>query len=95
MRHEKIIKRPNGDRYRLIASVYIDTIKGAVWGIDVSRSPAGKRTWFCVVSTDDFVYRRLSLPDREKHRLSAYLEHVTAEEILAAKMELWEKLKPE
>lgn len=96
MNHEKIFSRPDGSRVKIVASlslggIFKDPIK---WDYFVLTCEPRKRTWRASVDTDDYGYRRLSMEDRRKRNESEYLKIVTKEEILAAKNELWELLKP-
>ena len=95
MHYEKIIKRDTGEKYKILASVYFDLRKGAVYSVDVSVIPAGKRKEQRLLNTNSYDYRRLDMSQRRQYEMDAYLHHVTAEEILAAKLELWESIKPQ
>lgn len=93
MKHEKIIKREDGTSYLIDVSIRI-TSYDLLWDISVCTREKGKKKWLSVVDSNCYLYRSLSMGEREKYRLSRYLKHVTAEEIFAAKTELWEKLRP-
>lgn len=93
MKHEKIIKREDGTSYLIDVSLYISSTESR-WDISVFTRGKGKKKWLGVVDSNCYQYRSLSMSDREKYRLEQYLSHVTAEEILAAKTKLWEKLSP-
>lgn len=60
------------------------------------RCESGKRKFHRVgaYERDSFPYRRLNQQEKAKFDKEFFEKHVTPEEILAAKMELWEKLKP-
>lgn len=64
------------------------------WKITIAKCPARKLSYTYVNNTDDYTWRRLSMEDREKATMAEYLKHVTAEEILAAKIDLWNAIKP-
>lgn len=93
MKHEKIFKKEDGSKVSITVRVWLDGYRAAVYNIDVSVCDAGKRK-FRGISRDDYEYRSLSMPDRERAMTREYLKYVTAEELHAAKLELWEKLKP-
>lgn len=94
MRHEKIIKRDDGSRVMLVVEFNAD-YRGVMWRVDVRRSAPGKRKFFDVVDTNDFDYRLQSFPEgRERWATNKMLEHVSKDEIMAAKLELYELLKP-
>lgn len=66
--------------------------------MDLSREyedSKGKRTWQDCLDRDSNTYRRLNQADRIEQIKKANLELVSPEEIFEAKMELWQKLKPE
>jgi len=92
--HEKILKRPDGTRVKIIVSFW-DSRTGYRYDIeDVRTCAKGKRTWVPVQDSNCYSYRRLSLDDRAKEKVKEELKVVTKEEVLQAKLELWEKLKP-
>lgn len=94
MRHEKIIKRENGDRILISVSLFVD-YSGASYNLDrVSKCQKGKRNFIAFHSSDDYQWRSLNREQREEYELEIYLRHVTEAEILEAKIELWNKLKP-
>lgn len=96
MRHEKIIKREDGTRYLLCIDLYIDSFRETVsWTVQVWTKAKGKRNWTDVPDTlYEHTIRRMSLKDQEEHRMKNILRFVTPEEILEAKLELWNKIKP-
>jgi hypothetical protein len=96
-RHEKIFKREDGTQYRIDAFLYVESFSQLRFKYDVSVTwkAKGKRKWLNVSDSDDWECRKLDIEDREKWHYQKYLEHVTAEEILETKLELWNKIKPE
>lgn len=94
MNHEKIFSRPDGSRVKIVVSVYTDIVSGVKWNYFVLICEPRKRTWRSVTDSDSYEYRALSMEDRRKKNESDYLKVATSDEILAAKTELWEKLKP-
>lgn len=93
MNHGKLLKREDGTHYKITASFYM-SCSIPIWGVTVWRKEKGKRTWVNIVDNNSWSYRSLSMIEREKFSAEKCLEHVTADEILSAKIELWEKLKP-
>jgi hypothetical protein len=96
MNHEKIFTRSDGSKVKIVVSLYMgglfkDPIK---WDYFVMVCQPRKRTWRAFADTDSYEYRALSMADRRKRNELEYLKIVTKEEILAAKTELWELLKP-
>ena len=96
MIHEKIFKRPDGKRVKIIASFsdggYSSTPK---WSFFIHVCDPKKRTWYSVADSNDYEWRKLNHEQREAHNIRQYLEHVTPEEVLETKLELWNKIKPE
>lgn len=96
MRYEKIIKRDDKSRVEIDVEFYQSTYTGnpPSYKISIYICEPGKRKFHGIYRSDDWEYRKLSVPDREKWVLQQQLKYVTTEEILQAKLELWEKLKP-
>lgn len=97
IKHEKIIKRPDGTQYKIDIYLMVDSFRGIVaYNEIVSYREKNKLKWADVPDTMAYYeLRSLSLEDRALHASQNYLRFVTAEEILSAKLELWNKLKPE
>jgi hypothetical protein len=94
MTHEKIFSRPDGTKHKVIVSFYAGFIeKDCKWSVEVLKCEPRKRTWLNVTS-DDYQWRAKSMGDRAKADMDKFLKLVTPEEILQAKVELWEKMKP-
>lgn len=55
----------------------------------------GKRTWKTPFDCTSYKYRELSMDEREDFEYQSQFDYVTEEELLAAKMSLWEAVKPE
>lgn len=90
------IKRENGDQYRIEVRFWKEILsQRASYDVTVLLRAKGKRKWENVHSTDDYAWRRLNNAGRAAYELAKQLEHVTAEEIDAAKLACWEALKPE
>lgn len=94
MRHEKIISRLDGSKVSIEVSVRIDFTKGASYNISVFTCAVGKRKYHRLCQDDDHSWRALSMEDRDKSDHLFILKHVTEDELYAAKVELWAKLKP-
>lgn len=94
MKLEKIIKREDGSRVRIIASIY-NSYQKIKYETCVHICEKGKRTWRGVYDTDNFMYRRLNTEDREKFILEAQLKAVTEDELFDAKLDLWNMIRPE
>jgi hypothetical protein len=87
------LKRSDGKRVRIEINLYSDRYRGDLrYTVDVEYCLPRKRIWQDVYSTDDYHYR--SAKSREDFIKNAQLEHVTPEEIYAAKLEYWNSIKP-
>lgn len=96
MTHEKVFKREDGTRYMVRVWLVIHSMSREefVWRVDVLRCKPKGRTWYSVVNTDDYAFRAIPFKDQPAAAEKEYLKVVAKEELLAAKTELWEKLKP-
>lgn len=97
MKHETIIKREDGTQYKLTVEISIIHYEGNFrYYFSILTKQNGKKKWVDVPDTlHDYQFRSLSIEDREKHYAENALRFVTLEEIYNAKLELWNKLKPE
>lgn len=95
MRHEKIIKRPDGSKV-LIKVVFSCDFTRLVpdWSFDVFTCEKGKRTWNAVCDRTSYGFRRLSSDERSQKIRDDFMRHVTAAEVEVVMLELWEKLRP-
>jgi hypothetical protein len=95
MQHETILKRPNGDRLKIIVIAFTDYSRDISYRIKVLRLPARKKLYQSIHFTDDFSWRRLDQKGRDEYEINLYLEHVTKEEIMEAKIKCWEAMNPQ
>lgn len=93
MKHEKIIRREDKSRIKIKVSFFSD-FRGNSYLCSVLTCPKGKRKFVNAVVTDDWNRRKLSMNEREVYDHRQQLKYVSEQEILEAKLELWEKLKP-
>lgn len=94
MTHEKILKRSDGTKISIRVNLWLDSIDGCHWDVIVYKCAPRKRTFYSVNNTDDYSWRKLDAEGRKRATIAAYLEVVSAEEILSAKMELYNAIKP-
>ena len=98
MQHSKILKRNNGQQYEITINMYTDSYNhdtGIEWKIMVFQREKGKRKWAKLPDLlCDWEFRSLSMEERRAHILSNTLRFVSKAEILEAKIELWNKIKP-
>jgi len=95
MNAEKIYTRPNGDKVKIEAR--LETASFTLyfkWEVKVFTCEKGKRTWFSIINTNDYEYRKISFDARPAFILEKQLSVVTPDEILEVKTMAWEKLKP-
>jgi hypothetical protein len=98
MSHEEILTRADGSKVKIRISLGMERHRdNAEWNVSVSICPPRKRTWVEAVNTDSNAYRSIPFASKERddYRMGIYLQHCTKEEIHNAKMNLWNKIKPE
>jgi len=95
MQHTTEIKRPDGTKYKIHVSMYCGTFDNEMkYSVSVWKTEPGKRKEIQVLSTDNYSYRKLNMQERERYTNDLYLQHITADELYAAKIAAWESLKP-
>jgi len=95
MNHEKIFIRDDGHRHKVCVSMWTSNYNEPVrWDFSVWECKPKKRTWINVVNTDNYDYRKLNMEERVEYEKQLSLCYVSKEEILAAKLELWNKIEP-
>lgn len=92
--HEKIIKRGDGSRIKILVSAS-EEFGRLVYRQSVKVCQKGKRTWVWPFDNDGYAFRKMSRDDRESFSQEQFLLVASKEEFLQAKMELWEKFKPQ
>ena len=97
MRHEKLIKNPDGSRHKIMVSFhtftgYNDKFEYRVF---VQKCDAGKRTFnYIPYNLYDHEYRAMSLKERAEYDTRRIIEEIGEDNLQAAKLELWQKMKP-
>jgi len=91
---ENILKREDGSRVKIAVAVYSRYSDDLEWKFKVSTCEPNKRTWRRAHNSDDYFFRKLSREEQKAYILEKSLEVVTAEEILAVQLEVWEGIKP-
>jgi hypothetical protein len=90
-----IIKREDGTRYKIDVRSYYDNYSNSMrYPFDVLKCLPKKRKFRNVVNTDDWEYRCLTMDQRRVYEKELQLLYVTKEEIYAAKIDVWNSLKP-
>jgi len=96
MNHEKIIVKENGDKLKICVSCWIDMLRGCQYNLSIWTLSKGKRKWKHYSPEDDnYKYRSLTMNQRRDFYLYMANEIAGEENIKEAKLELWNKLKPE
>lgn len=95
MRNETILERTDGSKVKIDAhAFYSNSTDNMTYKIEVYIQDKGKRKWKPAINTDDYTYRRLEMEQRRVYEHEQNLGFVTLEEMKAAQMSLWEKMKP-
>lgn len=96
MKIEKIFNREDGKTVKLEVDVYVSSLnREAVYSVEVSFHERRKRIFHNALAMNDRTYQDIRSDEgRAVYKRNKQLLHVTAEEIMSAKLELWEKLKP-
>lgn len=64
------------------------------WNYSLLQRQKGKRKWTEAIDTDSYMFRKLSMEDRRKSELAQIIEKIGVEELQAARIDLWNKIKP-
>ncbi len=96
MRHDKLIKNPDGSRHKIMVSFHIFTgyDHKFEYRVFVQKCDAGKRTFHAIQDIDNWEYRKLSLEERAEYDTRRIIEEIGEDNLQAAKLELWQKMKP-
>ena len=94
MEHQKTIERDNGIQYLIEVSVFLYE-DNQFYACLVMASEDGIQ-WYHISDPNyqPWELRNLKYEEMIEYHMKKYLEHVTSEEILEAKLELWNKIKP-
>lgn len=93
MQHEKIIRKKDGSRVKIIVNFYTDSFRndGASYNHNVTTCKKGGRK-FLELDGGNSYSNRTSIERRKMREVKK--ETVTPDEILQVKLELWEMMKP-
>jgi hypothetical protein len=92
MHHEKIYKRKDGSQVKISVWLYVQENK-SYWGYLIFLREAGSDRWLDPFSDRDYL-DRIVKRNLDRPKMGTFDTYVSAEEILAAKFELWQKIKP-
>lgn len=93
MTHEKIYKRSNGSQVKVCVWLYVHENKSN-WGFLLWVKEAGSDRWVEPFRDQDYVLRVASPELREGVKVDSLEHYISKKEILQAKMELWNQIKP-
>lgn len=95
MKKDIILKRDDGKQIKITVSFTCSHSSNITYDIEVNVRQPPKRKWTPVYDGNSHHYRALSFPEgRRDYVNKKQLELITPEEILDAKLSLWEELKP-
>jgi len=93
MKHEKIITRQNRIQYQIVINFWFDILDSVpVWDVTLEKRFVGVKTWAPV---EPLLINVGDVESIDNTYMDNILQFVTKEEIKQAKLELWEKLKPQ
>jgi hypothetical protein len=95
LKYEKILKRDDKSRIKIEINFFYLASYDFRYEVAVYRCEKGKRKWINCCNTDSYIYLRLNMSERKEHEEQANLMHVTKKEIYQAKIQAWERIKPE
>jgi len=80
MRADKIFTKENGDRYKVLVALSVDSYGDKhFWDIIVYFCPKGKRKWSKVNCQDDYDYRVLDMKERDNYYKKFILSHIPSD----------------
>lgn len=95
MKHEKIIRREDGSKVRIIVELRVEPFRDHhSWEFSVDLCQKGKRTWFSSCGITEYESRRMKAGEFMIAKQKAALKHVSEQEVELAMLELWEKIRP-
>ena len=93
MTHEKIIKRKDGTMVKISVWFYVHQNQSN-WGYLIFVKEAGSDRWVDPFSDRDYILRVMNPKFQEGLKMDTFDNYVTKDEILKAKLELWQMVKP-
>ena len=95
MKHEKIIRRDDGSKVRIIVELRVELFRDShSWEFSVDLCQKGKRTWLSSCDIDVYQSRRMEAGQFAIAKQKAALKYVSEQEVELAMLELWEKIRP-
>jgi len=93
MTHEKIYKRKDGTRIKISVWLYVHENRSN-WGYLLFIQEKNSDRWLDPFTDKDYLKRVVSLKNNDGLRMDTFDSYVSKDEILKAKMELWEMIRP-
>lgn len=94
MRHTKTFLRADGSKVQISVTLLVDFSDTPRYDFDVYICGPRKRTFFAVLSHDDYTWRRLDREARNEADMAAKMKYVTMAEVQETALELWAKVQP-
>lgn len=95
MRHEKILKRDDGSRVKIVIKFCCDfTALEATWNYEVFFCKPRKRTWTPATDRDSYTFRKLDRAGKEAEIQRQALLRITQQELYDTMRELWLTMEP-
>jgi len=93
MTHEKIFIRKDGTRIKVSVWLYVQENKSN-WGYLIFVKEPDSDRWLDPFSDRDYINRIMSPKFEKGLKTDSFGNYVSPEEILKAKLELWQMIKP-
>jgi hypothetical protein len=93
MTHEKIFKRKDGSRVKVSVWLYVH-LNQSNWGYSIFIREADSDRWIDPFSDSEYINRIVKPKFKNSFKHDTFDEYISKKEILEAKLELWEIIKP-
>jgi hypothetical protein len=93
MTHEKIFKRKDGSRVKVSVWLYVHQNQSN-WGYSIFLKEAGSEQWIDPFSNTEYITRVVKPSSGESTYHDTFDNYISKKEILEAKLELWQIIKP-
>ncbi|MCK4704592.1 MAG: hypothetical protein KAT90_03850 [Gammaproteobacteria bacterium] len=91
---EEILKREDGSRVKIVVELFEPSHRTFEYRFHVYTCKKGKRTWMGLVDSNNYSYRTLGMKECREFEIAESMKIITDDELLNAKLSLWESLKP-
>ena len=93
MNHDKIYKRKDGSQVKISVWLYVHENKSN-WGYLIFLREANSDRWLDPFSDRDYLTRVMKPKFIDGLKMDTFENYVSADEIRAANLELWQKIEP-